>query len=77
MHNILLDDDGQLWIVDWSGAGFYPVWFEYLGMRYTARRDLAPLSWKLAIKFMAEPYFEMERWMARIGYPTYWQESDG
>ena len=68
MRNILLDHDGQLWIVDWGWAGFYPTWFEYLGMRLAAQKDNEPVEWQTAIKFMAEPSFEMERWMASIGY---------
>jgi hypothetical protein len=68
MRNILLDNDGQLWIVDWGFSGFFPAWFEYLGMRFAAQKDHECSSWLNAIKFMAQPAFEMERWMARIGY---------
>src|SRR6266481_2679727 len=32
MCNILLDGNGQLWVVDWNCAGFCPTWFKYLGM---------------------------------------------
>jgi hypothetical protein len=67
MRNILLDDCGRLWIIDWGFAGFFPPCFEYLGMRYAAQKDKEPKGWQTAIKFMAEPYFEMEEWMTRIG----------
>ncbi|KAK7456420.1 hypothetical protein VKT23_010668 [Stygiomarasmius scandens] len=30
--NIILGDDGQLWLVDWGYSGFYPRWFEYQRM---------------------------------------------
>ena len=33
MQNIILGDDGQLWIIDWDLAGFYPIFFEYIGIR--------------------------------------------
>jgi len=39
MYNILFDDDGKLWIVDWKCAGFYPTWFESLAMRIAARYE--------------------------------------
>lgn len=67
MCNILIDGDGQLWIVDWNCAGFYPTWFEYLGMRFAARDDQAPSSWKMATNLIVEPSFEMTRWMSAIG----------
>jgi hypothetical protein len=54
MRHILLDDDGLLWIVDWNWAGFYPTWFEYLGMRLAARKNLEPSSWKTAINFVVD-----------------------
>jgi hypothetical protein len=66
MRHILLDDDGLLWIVGWNWSGFYPTWFEYLGMRLAARENLEPSSWKTAINFVAEPSLGMERWMERI-----------
>lgn len=68
MRNILLDDNGHLWIVDWGWAGFFPPGFEYLGMRFAAQKDKEPIGWQIATMFMAEPSFEMERWMIRIGY---------
>ena len=68
MRNILLDQDGQLWIVDWGWAGFYPMWFEYVGMWLATQKDGYPDDWQTAIKFMIEPLFDMEIWMASIGY---------
>jgi hypothetical protein len=67
IFNILLDDNGQLWIVDWNCAGFYPTWFEYLGMRFGSRY-VEPRSWKIATNFIVEPSFEMARWMSKIGH---------
>jgi hypothetical protein len=68
MRNILLDSDERVWIVDWGWAGFYPTWFEYVGMRLVAQKDNYPDDWQTAIKFMVEPSFDMEIWMASIGY---------
>ncbi|KAK7695667.1 hypothetical protein QCA50_000303 [Cerrena zonata] len=68
MRNILLDENHVLWIVDWGFAGFYPPWFEYLGMKYASQKDQNPESWQRSIKYMAEPAFEIEEWMKNIGY---------
>ena len=68
MRNLLLDDHHVLWVVDWGFSGFYPPWFEYLGMRYAAEKDKDPESWHKCIGHMAEPGFKVEEWMKRIGY---------
>jgi hypothetical protein len=67
MRNILIDDDEKLWIVDWAWSGFYPPWFEYLGMQFASRKDRDPQDWQNAIRFMAEPAFDIEDWLATIG----------
>ena len=33
MRNIILGDDGQLWVIDWDLAGYYPIFFEYCGIK--------------------------------------------
>ena len=68
MRNLLLDDQHVLWVVDWEFSGFYPPWFEYLGMRYAAQKDKDSESWQKWIGHMAEPAFKVEEWMNRIGY---------
>lgn len=68
MRNLLLDDEGVLWVIDWEFSGFFPPWFEYLGMRYASQKDKDPKSWQECIKYMAEPAFEVEEWMNKIGY---------
>ena len=32
-NNIIIGDDGRVWLIDWEFAGFYPQWFEYASMR--------------------------------------------
>ncbi|KAH9487211.1 hypothetical protein JR316_0001280 [Psilocybe cubensis] len=50
LSNIILSEDGVLWIIDWADAGFYPSWIEARGMkRYTQ----APDSWKRWLTFIA------------------------
>lgn len=42
-RNILLDPCGQLWLLDWDYAGFYPSYFEYASMQ----NFLTPRGWTL------------------------------
>jgi hypothetical protein len=37
-------------------------------MRLAAQEDKYPDDWQTAIKFMVEPSFDMEMWMASISY---------
>ncbi|KAG6843214.1 hypothetical protein H0H93_001842, partial [Arthromyces matolae] len=39
MRNILVDENGTLWIIDWDWAGFFPPWFEYYAARTAAKKD--------------------------------------
>lgn len=66
MHNLLLNDQHVLWVVDRGFSGFYLPW--YLGMVYASQKDRDMESWKGWIGHMAEPAFEIEEWMKRIGY---------
>ncbi|KAL5522307.1 hypothetical protein ACEPAF_2164 [Sanghuangporus sanghuang] len=53
-RNMVLGDDGQLWIVDWADAGWYPSWFEAASMTSFAKpRSDIPTSWTTWIPFMA------------------------
>ena len=31
-RNLLLSPSGELWLLDWDLAGFYPIYFEYASM---------------------------------------------
>jgi aminoglycoside phosphotransferase (APT) family kinase protein len=67
MRNIIMDDTDTLWIIDWAWSGFYPPSFEYLAMRFAGQLDDAPADWQWAVRFMAEPAFDIEDWMISIG----------
>lgn len=68
MSNLILDDDQRLWMIDWGCAGFFPPSFEYVGMRLAGQTCEEPQDWLAAIKFMAEPAFEVETWMIKVGF---------
>jgi len=70
LRNIIVGEDGRLWIVDWAWAGYYPPWFEYVAMweqnedeRISGTDDE---FWKVLIPFICGPYFRQERWLWRM-----------
>jgi len=32
-RNIVIDKHRRMWLIDWDSAGFYPLYFEYVGMQ--------------------------------------------
>ena len=69
MRNLMVGDDGRLWLVDWAWSGFYPRWFEFIAMRRQAEDEETltgkkePL-WDAFIPFICGPCFKQERWLA-------------
>lgn len=43
--NMIMDDRGKLWIVDWGHAGYYPAYMEYLGIETTAMPWIYARTW--------------------------------
>ncbi len=72
LRNIIVGDDGKLWMIDWGFSGFYPRWFEFLAMRDIYRypdeeeQEVVGTGWKWAIPFICGPYFKQERWWRRM-----------
>ncbi|PIL33063.1 hypothetical protein GSI_04512 [Ganoderma sinense ZZ0214-1] len=42
-RNVLIDEAGTIWLLDWGYAGMYPVWFEYASIAVSVKAD-----WRLA-----------------------------
>jgi hypothetical protein len=54
LRNMILGDDGQLWIIDWADAGWYPSWFESASMSlFSVTQPEVPPSWSEWISFIA------------------------
>ncbi|KAL6301772.1 kinase-like domain-containing protein [Sparassis latifolia] len=53
MRNILLANDGTVYLIDWEWSGFYPEWMEYACM---ARNQDTPQTWKDLIPFITGPH---------------------
>ena len=76
MRNILIGDDGKVYLIDWAYSGFYPPWFEYVNWRYwlwqgfsaeAAEVDRTDYLWNLLIPIITHgPFFRQERWYLRI-----------
>lgn len=53
-RNVILGDDGQLWVVDWGEAGWYPQWFETASVKlFASRYNDIPSSWVAWMSFIA------------------------
>lgn len=66
MHNIIVGNDGRLWVVDWGCAGFYPPWFEYIGISPAADATRAPKSWKDLVPLVTGVWETQNRWVKQL-----------
>ncbi|KAG5727392.1 hypothetical protein E4T56_gene11966 [Termitomyces sp. T112] len=57
LTNIILSDDGVLWVIDWGNSGFYPKCMESITMQ--RHDDINPKSWKNL------------RWFVSGSFPVY------
>ncbi|KAJ3755134.1 kinase-like domain-containing protein [Lentinula raphanica] len=71
-RNIIVGEDGKLWMIDWAWSGYYPPWFEYAAMRFQLENEQDRGShykyWASLIPFVCGPYFEQEKWLLNIAY---------
>ncbi|KAF9073051.1 hypothetical protein BDP27DRAFT_1417513 [Rhodocollybia butyracea] len=45
LRNVIVGDDGKLWLTGWPWAAFYPPYFEYIATMSAADADEADHSW--------------------------------
>lgn len=71
-RNLIVDDSGRLWIVDWGRAGFYPSFMEALAIGngpYTRDQKIRTLSPWLA--WWGDIRWILVRWIAYGWHPEY------
>ena len=77
MRNLIVGDDGQLWVIDWAWSGSYPRCFEFIAMKRQAineefmTKKKKPLGDAL-IPFICDPYYEQAGWLAVISRALHW-----
>ena len=77
LRNIIVGEDGRLWIVDWAWAGYYPPWFEYVAMGRQNEDEMISGTndkfWKAMVPFICGPYSGQERWLWRMSQGLYFR----
>ncbi|KIJ14976.1 hypothetical protein PAXINDRAFT_12245 [Paxillus involutus ATCC 200175] len=75
LRNIIVGEDGRLWMIDWAWAGYYPLWFEYVATsRQAEDEEISGTNdefWKTLVPFICGPYFEQEKWLWRMSQGLY------
>ncbi len=69
MQNLIVGEDSQLWLIDFTTAGFYPRWFEYVNMVMDARLERGAeydLIWRVILPFVADLYFTICDWIRTV-----------
>ncbi|KIJ62695.1 hypothetical protein HYDPIDRAFT_30287 [Hydnomerulius pinastri MD-312] len=64
MQNIIIGEDGRVWLIDFGLAGFYPEYFDYADMMASA--DKNPSSWNELIPVMAGNHKERFKSFCRL-----------
>lgn len=65
MRNVILGDDGRVWLIDWDWSGYYPKSWEFLSTALQAEAHPlgpTPLSWQRCVPFITDPDFGRYRW---------------
>jgi aminoglycoside phosphotransferase (APT) family kinase protein len=58
--NIIMAEDGTLFLIDWNYSGFFPIWHEYSCMEWYCWQRGAPRSWRLLVPFISGEYLLLQ-----------------
>jgi thiamine kinase-like enzyme len=72
LRNVMLGDDGKIWLIDWAWSGFYPEPFEYFATVWGQRADRVGGGWEYLIPFVMGPYFKERAWMGEAHHTMQW-----
>ncbi|KAH8111347.1 hypothetical protein DFH11DRAFT_1513109, partial [Phellopilus nigrolimitatus] len=62
-RNIILGDEGKVWIIDWGCSGVYPRWFKISSM---VLDSMQPRSWMWASRFAAGWHYRSQEYFAGL-----------
>ena len=65
-RNVILGDDGRLWLVDWGFSGVYPSWLEYACMA-AYRNASAPRLWRWSVPLVTGWYPSQLSYLQALG----------
>ncbi|EIW85702.1 hypothetical protein CONPUDRAFT_49132, partial [Coniophora puteana RWD-64-598 SS2] len=65
-HNVMVDGNYRVWLIDWEHAGFYPQWFEYVAMYNGWTLDGRWKRW--IVGFVAGFYERQANFISMIGW---------
>ncbi|TFK79930.1 kinase-like protein [Polyporus arcularius HHB13444] len=68
LRNMILGDDGRLWLIDFGCAGVYPRWFEGYSMKERTLLWPQPKLWTWTRKFATGQYDEQEHYLDACQY---------
>ena len=65
-RNVILGDDGRLWLIDWGFSGVYPLWLEYACMA-AYRNASAPRLWRWFVPLVTGWYPSQLSYLQALG----------
>lgn len=57
LRNLLLGDDGLLYVLDWEWAGFYPEWLEFAGLKRNITFEYLPREFCFFLPLITGVFF--------------------